>query len=83
MLVGPAMSTVQTTGIHAASVAEWLPLIRAEYLEIPGLRLTKRQVERLWGLDTLTCEALLGALVETGFLRRTQSGAYVREDGDR
>ena len=60
------------------AVVDWLQLIRAEYLEIPGLHLTQPQAERLWGLDSLTCEALLGALIQTGFLRRTQTGAYVR-----
>jgi hypothetical protein len=54
--------------------------IRAEYLEIPGLRLTKAQVERLWGLDSVTSEALLAALVDVNFLRRTVHDAYVRAD---
>jgi hypothetical protein len=56
-------------------------LIRAEYLEIPGLALTKPQVERLWGLDATTSEALLAALVDVKFLRRTLRDAYVRADG--
>jgi len=65
------------------SIADWLQLIRAEYFEIPGLHLTQRQVERLWGLDRLTSDALLGALVGTGFLRCTRAGGYVRMDGGR
>jgi hypothetical protein len=62
------------------TIAEWLQLIRAEYLESPGLRLTKPQVERLWGLDDVTSEALLSALVDVKFLRRTRQEAYVRAD---
>jgi hypothetical protein len=62
------------------TVADWLQLIRAEYLEIPGLHLTRDQVRRLWGLDEVTCDALLEALVEEGFLRRTRTGAYIRCD---
>ena len=62
-------------------VEDWLVLIRAEYLEIPGLSLTKPQVERLWGLDPVTSEALLAALVDVKFLRRTRKDAYVRADG--
>ena len=62
------------------TVADWLQLIRAEYLEIPGLRLTRDQVQRLWGLDEATCDALLEALVEDGFLRRTRTEAYIRCD---
>jgi hypothetical protein len=62
-------------------IEDWLQLIRAEYLEIPGLCLTKPQVERLWGLDAVTSEALLAALVDVNFLRRTDKDAYVRADG--
>jgi hypothetical protein len=61
-------------------IADWVQLIRAEYLEIPGLRLTKPQVERLWGLDHVTSDALLSALVDVKFLRRTRQDAYVRAD---
>jgi hypothetical protein len=69
------MSTAET------HIGDWLQLIRAEYLEIPGLCLTKPQVERLWGLDAVTSEALLAALVDVNFLRRTSKDAYVRADG--
>jgi hypothetical protein len=60
---------------------DWLMLIRAEYLEIPGLALTKAQVERLWGLDAVVSEALLAALVDLKFLRRTVRDTYVRAAG--
>ena len=63
-----------------ATITDWLQLIRAEYLEMPGLNLTKAQVQRLWGLDALTCEALLDALVDVQFLARTRTDAYVRAD---
>lgn len=61
-------------------ITDWLQLVRAEYLEIPGLRLTKPQVQRLWGLDAVTAEALLSALVDVKFLRCTHQHAYVRAD---
>jgi hypothetical protein len=61
-------------------INEWLQLIRAEYLEMPGLRLTKPQIERLWGLDPVKSGALLEALVDVKFLRRTRHDAYVRAD---
>lgn len=63
-----------------ATVTEWVQLVRAEYLEMPGLHLTKEQVGRLWGLDAPTCEALIDSLVSVGFLRRTRSAGYVRAD---
>ena len=66
-----------------APIADWLPLIRAEYVEFPNLHLTKSQVQRLWNIDQVTCDALLSALVDVRFLRRTRQGAYVRADVDR
>jgi hypothetical protein len=68
------MAAVQT------SVTEWLQIVRKEFLEIPGQRLTKPQVQRLWGLDGETCEALVDALVQARFLKRTSTGAYARAD---
>jgi hypothetical protein len=61
-------------------ITDWLQLIRAEYREIPGLSLTRQQVQRLWGLDLVTTEAVLAALVDVNFLRRTVHDAYVRAD---
>ena len=45
-------------------------LIRAEYLEMPGLRLTLAQAARLWNIDRDTCVEALASLVGTGFLYR-------------
>ena len=36
--------------------------VQGEYIEMPGLRLTPAQAQRLWGLDRLACDTLLGAL---------------------
>ena len=68
------------TYAQQGSVAYRLHVIRAGYLDSPGLALTKRQIERLWGLDPLMCDALLAALVDARFLTRTQTGLYVRTD---
>jgi hypothetical protein len=58
-------------------------LVSAEYLEIPGLRLTTQQVERLWDIDPVTADALLGLLTEAKFLKKTSDNAYVRpRDGE-
>lgn len=59
---------------------DWLQLIRAEYAEMPGLHLSTRQAQRLWGLDRGRCQALLDALETARFLRRTATEAYVRAD---
>jgi hypothetical protein len=64
------------------SVAYGLHVIRAGYLDSPGLRLTKAQIERLWGLDPVMSDALLGALVDARFLKRMHAGIYVRTDAN-
>ena len=45
-------------------------LIKAEYLEMPGLCLTLAQAARLWNVDRITCLAELESLTREGFLRR-------------
>jgi hypothetical protein len=62
---------------HQKPLAHWVRLIRAEYLEIPGLVLTPWQVQRLWSLDSATCDAVLDVLTDVRFLKRTRNGAYV------
>ena len=52
--------------------------IRSEYLEMPGLKLTCRQAQRLWGLDEQTCAEALNSLAEAKFLRRKENGTYAR-----
>ena len=52
--------------------------IYSEYLEMPGMRLTRQQAQRLWGLDELTCSQSLEYLVEAGFLVRTGVDTYGR-----
>ena len=54
-----------------------LTRIRAEYQEMPGLRLSVAQACRLWQLDGTTCLAVLEQLVAERFLHRTQEGAYI------
>jgi len=58
-----------------------LQRIQGEYVEMPGLRLTAAQAQRLWGLERDVCNALLGALVDARFLAQTRDGAFVRMDG--
>lgn len=54
--------------------------VRAEFLEMPGLRLTMSQAVRLWGLDPAICEAVVARLVNAAFLRWTDAGALARAD---
>jgi hypothetical protein len=58
-----------------------LQRIRAEYLEMPGLKLTAAQARRLWGLDAATSDAALRVLVERAILSRTRKGLFVLAAG--
>ena len=60
-----------------------LQRIQGEFVEMPGLRLTAAQAQRLWGLEKDVCNALLGALVDAKFLSQTRDGAFIRMDGAR
>jgi hypothetical protein len=52
--------------------------IFSEFSEMPGLRLTARQAQRLWGLDETTCLQALDELIEAKFLCRTDLDTYSR-----
>ena len=65
-----------------ATFAEWINIVKGEYREMPGLRLSKPQAQRLWGLDRVTCEALLDHLEASKFLKRTAQDTYVKADGE-
>jgi hypothetical protein len=52
--------------------------LRAEYLEMPGMKLTIEQVQRLCGIEQTMCALVLDALVKAGFLCRKSDGTYVR-----
>lgn len=57
--------------------------ISAEFLEMPGLRLTLTQASRLFGLDVPQCDELLKGLVDEGFLVRSGEGLYARASVNR
>ena len=55
-----------------------LERIRAEYLEMPGLRLKAEQVQRLCGVERTMCQMVLDTLVETSFLSMKSDRTYAR-----
>lgn len=55
-----------------------LERLRAEYLEMPGMRLRLEQVQRLCGFEQTTCRLVLDALVKANFLCLKSDGTYVR-----
>ena len=60
------------------AVAEWTQRIRAEYLEMPGLSLTRAQMRRLWPIEAPLCDAVVNALVASGFLECRPGYTYAR-----
>lgn len=57
--------------------------LRAEFLEMPGLRLNAAQTQRLCGVDRTLCQDVLDALVDVKFLRVNADGTYSRlADGE-
>jgi hypothetical protein len=55
-----------------------LERLRAEYLEMPGMKLRIEQVQRLCGIEQTMCKLILDALVMAGFLCMKSDGTYVR-----
>jgi hypothetical protein len=52
--------------------------VRAEFNEMPGMRLTLHQAARLWAMPVGACERLLERLVAEGFLARDRAQRYTR-----
>lgn len=61
---------------------QMLERVRAEYLEMPGMRLKVEQVQRLFGVDPSACRTVLDSLVEGRFLSANPDGTYVRFTDD-
>ena len=57
---------------------ELLMRVQGEFLEMPGLRLTRAQAQRLWALDAVACEAVLSALVDARFLVEARNASFMR-----
>jgi len=61
-----------------AEVQNALLRIQTEYVEMPDLKLTARQAQRLWSLSREVWETALAVLIGKQFLAQTRDGAYVR-----
>jgi hypothetical protein len=68
--------------VRKLSVDQLVSRIKGEYVEMPGLWLTRDQAARLWSLERSQCEELLLTLVEQGFLTSRDDGKYGRVTGD-
>jgi DNA-binding IclR family transcriptional regulator len=61
------------------SVADAADLLRMEYAEMPGLTLTAWQARRLCNLSGELADRALHTLLESGYLRQTHDGRYMRK----
>jgi hypothetical protein len=69
--------------MNATPVSDALFRIQTEYIEMPDLKLTARQVQRLWNLSHEVSEVALAVLIRNGFLTRAANGAYIRSGARR
>jgi hypothetical protein len=60
------------------TVQDVIERLRAEFVEMPDLRLSSEQVERLCGVEHTMCQSILDALVDAKFLCRKPDGIYAR-----
>jgi hypothetical protein len=65
-------------GEQTGRVVDWLNVIRGEFDETPDLGITCEEAGQLWGLEVTIVQAILDALVDAGFLRRSSDGVYSR-----
>ena len=66
-----------------ATFEDVLRRLRAEFLEMPGLRLKPEQVRRLCGVERTICQLALDSLVDAKFLCVNSDGIYGRlSDGE-
>jgi len=52
--------------------------IQIEFIEMPGLKLSRGQVQRLCGVPRELCDDALATLVQSGFLRQKEDGTFMR-----
>ena len=64
--------------MEALNLGETLIRIQTDFVEMPELKLTLPQAQRLWALPPDVCEAALNALIERRFLVRTADRVYLR-----
>ena len=64
--------------MHTMDLHDVVELMQMEYAEMPELKLTLRQAQRLWNVSTAVCERALETLIGMGFLARTADGSYIR-----
>jgi hypothetical protein len=71
LLVSGGMAEPSTPVVHEEHTLR--DRIAGEFLEMPGMRITLAQAQRLWHVDVGTARRLLETLVSAGFLWESRS----------
>ena len=64
--------------IETPPILETLVRMQTEWIEMPQLKITRRQAQRLWSMSDEVCETAFATLIRKGFLVQAPDGAYVR-----
>ena len=64
--------------LSCGRIAALVTKIQNDFLDIPGLTLTRSQAQRRFGTDAIACDAVLDVLVDAKVLARTSDGSSVR-----
>ena len=75
------VTAVRDTAPTTKTIRDVLLRVQGEYRDMPGLKLTEAQAQRLLGIDCDTCTVVLSALIERRFLRRTAKGTVRSRPG--
>jgi hypothetical protein len=59
---------------HVMHAGPTIDVVRGEFNEMPGMRLTRPQIRRLWNLSSPECDEVVDALISDGFLVETSTG---------
>jgi hypothetical protein len=65
--------------METPQILETLVRMQTEWIEMPHLKITRRQARRLWNLSEDACETAFETLIKKGFLVQAPDGAYVRQ----
>lgn len=76
------MATLALPRTNDLTIDQLLRRFWTEFSEMPGLRLTCAQAQRLWSVDAGTCARILEALTKADLLTRGEDGRYARAGDD-
>jgi hypothetical protein len=75
-----ALPTLERQSPACDRIAAWCAIVRTDFDEVPGMRLTVERARQLWSLDTDSCRCVLERLVDSDFLVRGRDGCFGRAD---